>query len=109
MHPDDRFVLWDIDGTLIDGGGVGSEVFDVAIDRTIGRRPSQRLDLSGMTDPQIVVDYLEMLEVPAAEIPSLLPIVLGHVETGMAAAAGDLRTRGRMLPGVFELLPRTAG
>ena len=62
--------------------------------------------MGGKTDPQIVREYLELMEV--ADIDGRLPVILGHLEREMAAGAGSLADGGRALPGVPELLARLA-
>jgi len=103
-----RLVLWDIDGTLVNSGGVGAEVFDLAIERTLGIRPATRPTMSGKTDPQIVREYLAMLEVAEDEVLVHLDTVLGHLAAALAASEGEVRRRGTVLPGVEAALGRLA-
>lgn len=62
--------------------------------------------MSGMTDPQIVVEYLSMLGVTVGE--DHVPEILAHLEWELAAAEDEIRRRGRALPGVRVLLARLA-
>lgn len=101
-----RLILWDIDGTLVSVGGIGAEVFDRALERALGRRPSARISMSGKTDPQIVGEYLAMLGVADPGIH--VPTVLAELEKELAAAEEEIRSRGRVLPGVVEVLGRLA-
>lgn len=101
-----RLVLWDVDGTLIHSAGIGATVFDRALERVLGTAPPSRLHLSGKTDPQIVLEYLELMAVDGAD--GRLPEVLAAVEAEVVAAAGDLAGKGRPLPGVPEVLARLA-
>lgn len=103
-----RLVLWDIDGTLVNSGGVGAEVFDLAIERTLGIRPATRPRMSGKTDPQIVREYLAMLEVADDEVLVHLDTVLGHLAAALAASEEEVRRRGTVLPGVEAALGRLA-
>ena len=57
--------------------------------------------MSGKTDPQIVREYLSLLE---TEDPGHLPAILGHLERELAAAADQLARDGRTYPGAIELL-----
>ncbi|MGH9115687.1 MAG: hypothetical protein ACRDWW_07640, partial [Acidimicrobiales bacterium] len=56
-----RLLLWDVDGTLVRAGDLGAAVFDVALEAVLGERPAGRVRMSGMTDPQIVREYLNMM------------------------------------------------
>jgi len=98
----DALVLWDIDGTLVHAGGVGAEVFDRALEESLGTRPPERVQMSGKTDPQIVGEYLAMLgiEDPGAHLPA----VLAQLERELEAAEDDIRAAGRVLPGVLEVI-----
>jgi phosphoglycolate phosphatase-like HAD superfamily hydrolase len=97
-----RLVLWDIDGTLIRAGEVGALVFDRALERVFGMAPATRVRMSGKTDPQIVREYLALMEIDNAD--QHLPAILGHLEAELAAAAEMLAADGEVLPGVREVL-----
>jgi phosphoglycolate phosphatase len=101
-----RLILWDIDGTLIRAGEIGAAIFDRALELGIGTSPVAIVSMGGKTDPQIVREYLELMEV--ADIDGRLPVILRHLEQGMAAGAASLADGGRALPGVPELLARLA-
>ena len=101
-----RLVLWDIDGTLVRAGEVGALIFDQAIEKATGRRPSRRIVMSGMTDPQIVLEYLADFDLPDAH--SHLPAILEGIEVELAARAHEISARGVVLPGIADLLPRLA-
>ncbi len=105
-----RLVLWDVDGTLIHTNGIGSEVFDRAFVQVLGLAPtariSQQVRLSGKTDPQIALEYLELMEI--ADPEHHLPLVLELLASELAAAATTLAANGGSLPGVPELLARLA-
>jgi phosphoglycolate phosphatase len=101
-----RLVLWDVDGTLIRAGAVGAQVFDRALARSVGPVPSARVSMGGKTDPQIVREYLELMELD--DIDGRLPVILGHLEQELAGAVAALAADGFALPGVAELLARLA-
>jgi phosphoglycolate phosphatase len=101
-----RLLLFDIDGTLVRAGAVGAAVFDRAIEAVVGEVPAERVRMSGKTDPQIVREYLALVE---SDDPSHLPAVLAHLERELAAAAAQIATDGRTCPGVPELLAALAG
>jgi phosphoglycolate phosphatase len=99
-----RLILWDVDGTLVRVGDVGAEIFDVAIERRLGRPPAKRVLMSGKTDPQIVLEYLDGFDLPADH--THLPDILDDLATELAARADVIRAHGIVLPGVKELLAR---
>jgi phosphoglycolate phosphatase len=101
-----RLVLWDIDGTLVRSGDIGAEVFDRALELALGRPPASRIRMGGKTDPQIVREYLELMEVDGAE--DHLPVVLRHLEEQLAEAAHLVAEKGQVLPGAGEVLERLA-
>jgi phosphoglycolate phosphatase len=100
-----RLVLWDIDGTLLRGGGVARDVFDEAVTAVLGRHPGDhRIPMGGKTDPQIALEILAYAALEDAEATEHLPAVLGALERGLAAAADEMRRHGMVLPGVPEVL-----
>lgn len=101
-----RLVLWDVDGTLVHTAGIGAAVFDSAFEQVLGSVPESRIRLSGKTDPQIALEYLELMAIddPHGQVPA----VLQAVEAEVAAAAKELAARGRVLPGVPDVLERLA-
>ena len=105
LAPMARIVLWDIDGTLLRGGGVARDVFDVAVTAVLGHHPGDhRLRMGGKTDPQIALEILAYAALEEAEATEHLPAVLAELERGLAAAADELREHGHVLPGVPEVL-----
>ncbi len=100
-----RLLLFDIDGTLVKGGDVSGAVFDRAIAAVLGEAPTQRVSMSGKTDPQIVREYLDLLN---EDGPAHLPAVLEHLEAELAAAAHQLARDGTACTGAPELLQALA-
>jgi phosphoglycolate phosphatase len=100
-----RLVLWDIDGTLLRGGGVARDVFDEAVTAVLGRHPGDhRVRMGGKTDPQIALEILAHAALEDAEAADHLPAVLAALERGLEGAADDMRRHGVVLPGVPEVL-----
>lgn len=100
-----RLVLWDIDGTLLRSAGVGRAVFDIAVERALGRHPGEHgVTMGGMTDPQITREILSFAAVADVDLDTHLPVVLEHLEASLAEAAHEIREKGEVLPGVPELL-----
>ena len=103
MH---RLVLWDIDGTLVQAGEVGRDIFTEAFQAVVGRAPDQvaarTLAMAGRTDPEIALEFLAAHEI--AEGASHLPAFSEALVTALAAKAALIRERGRALPGARETL-----
>lgn len=99
-----RFILWDIDGTLLTTGPVGR----LAIEH--GARLASGLDhlppvvMSGKTDPQIVRDLLSSAGLPHRRIDDVLPRALEESERFLRREGERMRNEGRAHPGVVDLL-----
>jgi phosphoglycolate phosphatase-like HAD superfamily hydrolase len=109
-----RLVLWDIDGTLVQAGEVGRDIFTEAFQAVLGRAPDQvtasGLVMAGRTDPEIALEFLTAHDI--AEGASHLPAFSEALVTALAAKAAVIRERGRALPGAreaLEALGRTDG
>lgn len=106
-----RVVLWDIDGTLVHTAGVGAEAFITAIETLWGvPAAGHGVSLAGKTDLQIGREILTVLglhddiEGDGARLPRLI----AETERLVAAGQDRIRTNGRILPGVRELLATLA-
>lgn len=105
-----RLLLWDIDGTLIRGGGVGSDAINQAAATAAGRPlGGEPVMMHGKTDPQILTEIFRAAEIAEHLIPDLLPAAMEEAERLLAEAEADLRTRGSVIKGVVEVLDRLAG
>jgi phosphoglycolate phosphatase len=100
-----RLLLFDIDGTLVRAGPVGGAVFNRALEAVLGEVPSERVRMSGKTDPQIVREYLALME---SDDTDHLPSILEHLERELAAAAAEITRDGSACPGAVELLEAVA-
>jgi len=101
-----RLVLWDIDGTLVQAGEVGRDIFTEAFQAVLGRAPDQvtakALIMAGRTDPEIALEFLAAHQI--AEGASHLPAFSEALVAALAAKAAVIRERGRALPGAREAL-----
>jgi phosphoglycolate phosphatase-like HAD superfamily hydrolase len=101
-----RLVLWDIDGTLVQAGEVGRDIFTEAFQAVLGRAPDQvaarALAMAGRTDPEIALEFLAAHEI--AEGERHLPAFSEALVTALAAKAALIRKLGRALPGAREAL-----
>lgn len=101
-----RLVLWDIDGTLVDSGGVGPDAFPVAFERTVGRPPAKLAAMSGRTDHEIA---LETLECNGVEDPERLwPEFARALNEALTELEPAMRERGRALPGAHAAIAAVA-
>ena len=108
--PVHRLILWDIDGTLVHAGPAAREAFDLAVASVLQRDvPDHGISMSGKTDPQIALEVMEALAVAEDEARGHLPAVLEGLERELEAAAETIREKGRVHPGVEELLRRLHG
>jgi phosphoglycolate phosphatase len=99
-----RFVLWDIDGTLVDSAGLGRDAFVEAFERVTGAPPARLVPFAGRTDPEIALDLLETAGIGDGE--QLLADFERELAASMAERAELVRARGRPLPGVRGALER---
>jgi phosphoglycolate phosphatase-like HAD superfamily hydrolase len=101
-----RLILWDIDGTLVQAGEVGRDIFSEAFQAVLGRAPNQvtarALVMAGRTDPEIALEFLTAHDI--AEGERHLPAFGEALVTALAARAALIRERGRALPGAREAL-----
>jgi phosphoglycolate phosphatase len=100
-------VLWDVDGTLVRAGDVGADVFDDAVEEVLGRRPPRRIHMSGKTDPQIIGEYLELLEEP--DRPATVDAICAALARHLARAEPRLAGEGHACPGAEAVLRELAG
>jgi len=104
-----RLLLWDIDGTLIRGGGVGSDAINLAAATVSGKSiPGGSVVMHGKTDPEILAEIFRAAEIAEIEIPRLLPAAMAEAERLLALAEEDLRRRGDVLDGVTDALTALA-
>jgi phosphoglycolate phosphatase-like HAD superfamily hydrolase len=99
-------VLWDVDGTLLNAGGVGSDLYSVVFLQLFGRPLETTAPMAGRTDRAIILETLTLAGVPEPR---------RHVDAfiaGLAARAPAVRTsiaaRGRALPGAAAALAALA-
>jgi phosphoglycolate phosphatase len=101
-----RLVLWDIDGTLVQAGEVGRDIFTEAFQAVMGRDAdlvaASMLVMAGRTDPEIALDFLAAHQIDEGE--THLPAFGEALVTALAAKAAVIRERGRALPGAEDAL-----
>lgn len=99
-----RFILWDIDGTLLRTGSVGRLALEHGARRAGGLTEVPEVAMGGKTDPQIVREILELAGVPPQRCEDIVPVALAEAQRILAGASARIRAEGTLLPGVKELL-----
>src|SRR5258708_1062358 len=101
-----RLVLWDIDHTLIESGGVGRQVYAEAFAKVTGRQLDKMPELAGRTEPASFLDALRVNDVEASE--DLYEKFAAQRARGCLDHLDELRSQGRALPGAREALEALA-
>src|SRR6202012_3052020 len=104
---DDVLVLWDIDGTLLNAGGVGRDLYDVVFLQLFGRSLSAYAPMAGRTDRAIILETLTLAGVdePRRYVD---PFIAGLGEHA-ALMRSALVSRGQVLPGAAAALALVGG
>lgn len=97
-------ILWDIDGTLIHGGGVAGEALRAAMTRTLGPIEGPPISYAGKTDQQILLETYPHYD--ETHLPSLLERYVPQYMEELERRREEYRQRGAVLPGVRDLLAR---
>lgn len=103
----DVLVLWDIDGTLLDAGGVGRDLYDVVFLQLFGRSLSAYAPMAGRTDRAIILETLVLAGVdePRRYVDPFI--------AGLSAQARLMRpamvSRGQAMPGAAAALALVRG
>ena len=71
-------MLWDVDGTLVNAGGLGTRLYEAVFWEMFGRELSAVAPKAGRTDRAIVLDTLALAGIPDAD---------GHVDSFLAELA----------------------
>jgi phosphoglycolate phosphatase len=102
-HLPKTLILWDIDHTLIENGGVSKDTYALAFELLIGRAPALRPATDGRTDFQIMYELMSVNCVDTAEYIDITQFE-GVLSEAMKRNAPQLARRGHVLPGVIEAL-----
>ena len=100
-------VLWDIDYTLVDAGGVGRVLYQITFREMFGDQAPQPSPMSGRTDRAIAIEVLTLAGVPE---PQREVDAFHALMAARAPGLADLvRQRGRALPGAARAIAALAG
>jgi phosphoglycolate phosphatase len=100
----DLLVLWDVDYTLVDAGGLGTRLYEVVFREMFGRELTAVAPKAGRTDRAIILDTLALAGVASA----------GEAVDGFLAALAQLSASGavradvRALPGAAAAVDELA-
>jgi phosphoglycolate phosphatase len=103
-HP--WLVLWDIDHTLLETRGLGSELYGRAFKTATGTEMMQQADVTGQTEPSIFSATLRLHGIP--EEKHYLTRYKEALAQEYEHHQDDLRSRGRALPGAEDTLATLA-
>jgi phosphoglycolate phosphatase len=98
-----RLLLFDIDGTLIHSGGAGLHALKLAFTERFGVTDDfHDIEIAGMTDSGIVVSILDKHKIPATNenVSAFLDSYVHFLSLELP------RRKGKLLPGVLELLEK---
>ncbi|MFC4052531.1 HAD family hydrolase [Actinomadura syzygii] len=99
-------VLWDIDHTLVNAGGLSGEIYASVFHRLIGRVPAKIAPMAGRTDRAITAETLDHHGVTPT--PSLTSSFLDALASTFEARRAELPARGHVLPGARAALKTLA-
>jgi phosphoglycolate phosphatase-like HAD superfamily hydrolase len=100
-----KFILFDIDGTLIDSGGAGTRAMDSAFEEMFSVRSAFReIRMDGKTDPQIINEGLKLHSIDNSNgvVPEFYRTYLTHLKGNISGS------RGHVKKGVREALDALA-
>ena len=101
-----RLLLFDIDGTLIHSGGAGMEALKSALkERFKIDDDLEDIEVAGMTDSGIVLSILKKHKIP--EMPENIAAFLDSYVHFLSKELP--RRKGKLLPGVLDLLKKLKG
>src|SRR5881398_4235027 len=103
MSNSKRLLLFDIDGTLIHSGGAGVHALKSAFKERFGVADDLNdIEIAGMTDSGIVISILNKHKIPPTN-----ENMSAFLDSYVHFLSSELpRRKGKLLPGVLELLER---
>jgi phosphoglycolate phosphatase len=101
-----RLVLWDVDHTLVDAGGLSSHCYGLAFRQRFGRELGHRVPMQGRTDRDIVADTLRCNGIDDSE--DEVEAFRVALEAILGDGDGFVREYGRALTGAAQALAALA-
>jgi phosphoglycolate phosphatase len=96
-----KFILFDIDGTLLDSGGAGTRSLNLAFEEIFAVKDAFRsISMAGKTDPQILREgcLLHNIDCSNGYIPEFFRSYTGHLRENIVKSTGHVK------PGIREAL-----
>jgi phosphoglycolate phosphatase len=103
-----RLVLWDLDHTLLESGGVDREIWFELCAELLGLPVRVAEVVPGSTAPQLLHSILRQRGAPAAEADRLLPDAMRLELDYLHDRREALATRGRAMPGAVGAIAALA-
>lgn len=95
-------VLWDVDHTLLETGGVGRELYELAFTAATGQPYRVRAKITGRTELAILADTLALHDLPHS--PAVVKAYSDELVKQYESHVDELRMRGRALSGARNAL-----
>ena len=102
----DLLVLWDLDGTLLDAGGVGSDLYEMVFLQLFGRPLDVQAPMAGRTDRAIILETLELAGI--SEPRRYVDPFIEGLRVHAPAVRKKVALQGHALPGAAEALAALA-
>ena len=96
-----KFILFDIDGTILDSGGAGTRAMDTAfLELFLVRDAFQTISMAGKTDMQILREGFDLHAIDRSNgvIPEFYRIYVRYLKENMKSSGGHVK------PGIREAL-----
>lgn len=101
-----KFLLFDIDGTLIDSGGAGCRAMDTAFEELFSIREAFRtINMAGKTDGQIIREGMELHGIDSSNgvVPEFFRSYIRHLKENLGLRSGHVK------PGIVDALDSLNG
>ena len=101
-----RFILWDVDGTLLTTGSAGRLALEhaAALAAGLDLATLPHVVMGGKTDPQILQEIFGAAGLSEQQIGRVMGVAVREAERYLAAQVERIQSEGRVHPGVRELL-----
>jgi len=106
VQPTPRLVLWDIDKTLVDIGGISREIYAAAFRAVTGLVLERMPDMAGKTDRDLILASLRLHSVPEPE--KQLADFYSALAEATEAHKAEIKEHGHCLPGAREAVKQVA-